>query len=236
MKIAICDDEQYFRNVLSEELDIYFRERRIDFDVFCFSNGTDMLNSGISFDLIFLDYYMGQLNGIDVIKLMRERNNDTKVIFVSSYPDVVFESMKYRTYRFLVKPVDRAKFIEAVDSAIMEDKKDFKIIARDQYNENVAIPEKDIIYIQADNIYAIIITENDTYKYMNSLAKLIGELRSDCFFKSNRSYVVNMDHIISYTKTEITLSNSQKALLSRTRYKAFKEAYFNHIKRNTHQT
>ena len=233
MRIAVCDDEAFFRNALIELLGKYSAEHDILFNIFEFDDGKKLIADSGAYDIIFLDHQMKELNGLDTIRMLRERNKDTKVIFVSSYSEVVFDSMKYNTFRFLVKPVDSEKLREALDSVVSEMSAASKITAKDtEYGENVVIPEKDIIYAQADNIYTYITTEGGTYRYADNISALEEELRSDFFFRSNRSYIVNLNFVTAYDKSAITLSNGHKAVLSRTRYKEFAARYMNFLKRS----
>lgn len=233
MNIAVCDDEKIFREALTEKLKDYTELRSIQFSISEFADGSELLASKETFDMIFLDHQMSSVSGIDTIRELRERNVGTRIVFVSSYSDIVFESMKYSAYRFLVKPVNKDDLFEALDSAIREDSNSRKIVAKDtEFGNSVVIPERDIIYVQADNIYALVITPGGTFRYMNSISALQKELSEGLFFKSNRSYLINLGHVKSFSKSEITLSNGQKALLSKLKYKDFKNTYYNYLRNN----
>lgn len=78
----------------------------------------ELLAADMSFDLIFMDHQMTDKNGLDTVSVLRKRNVDTTVIFVSSYKDVVFDSMKVNAFRFLVKPFEKEDLYEALDSVI----------------------------------------------------------------------------------------------------------------------
>lgn len=124
MKIAICDDESLFRRELKHSLNSYSLEYGLTFLYYEYSDGISMLSDNISYDLIFMDYKMKNMNGINVISALRERNDNTPVIFISSYKEMVFESMKVQTYRFLVKPLDNEKLYEALNSFITMQKRE----------------------------------------------------------------------------------------------------------------
>ena len=49
----------------------------------------------------------------------------------------------------------------------------------------------------------------------------------------NRSYIVNFNYIIGYSKKEIEFSNGQKALISSSKFKDFKSKYLNYLKRKS---
>ncbi|MBP3798647.1 MAG: response regulator transcription factor [Ruminococcus sp.] len=233
MKIAVCDDEKVYRYEIIDLLNMYAAENNIILNVTEFDDGRELVTSKTVFDMIFLDHQMRDLNGLDTIKSIREKNIDTKVVFVSSYSDIVFDSMKYNAYRFIVKPVSREKLYEAMDSALEMSSSERKLIVKDEnYNESIVVYEKDIIYAQADNVYTYIITDEGTYRYPYNLSALEEELDSGGFFRTNRSYIVNLEHINSYDKTGITLSNGHKAVISRAKYKDFNACYLNYIKRS----
>lgn len=233
MNIAVCDDEKIFREALTEKLKEYSELRSVQFNVLEFTDGSELLASKETFDMIFLDHQMSSVSGIDTIRELRLRNVGTRIVFVSSYSEIVFETMKYSAYRFLVKPVEKDKLFEALDSAIREDSSSSKIVVKDtEFGNSVVIPERDIIYVQAENIYALVITVGGTYRYMNSISALHQELNEGMFFRSNRSYLINLEHVKSFSKSEITLSNGQKALLSKLKYKDFRNTYYNYLRNN----
>ena len=69
IRIAICDDEPYMMEQLSELLFEYQKERQsFSYDVHCFESGTSLLNSKDCFDLIFLDIQMDGPDGMEIAK------------------------------------------------------------------------------------------------------------------------------------------------------------------------
>lgn len=234
MHIAICDDESFFRKSLSEELYIYANKYGLDFIICEYSDGTELLATDMSFDIIFMDHQMKDKNGLDTVSVLRKRNVDTTVIFVSSYKEVVFDSMKVNAFRFLVKPLEKEELYEALDSVIKNQTKAAYIVVKDTANKkNITIPESEIIYAQADNNYTIIVTVKRTFIYAGKISLLESELNSEFFFRSNRSYIVNFNYITGYSKKGIEFSNGHKALISGSKFKDFKSKYLNYLKRKS---
>lgn len=234
MRIAVCDDEKIFRDILRRELERYAGERGLSFELHEFSGGSELLSCGLTFDLIFLDYKMDGKDGIDTAGELRRRSDNTAVIFVSSYREIVFESIKYKVFRFLLKPLEPEKLAEALDSLLAERQQLVSIIAKDEAGQkSVVIPAGDIIYAQADNIYATVVTARGSYRYPHSISRLEKELGGAPFFRSNRSFIVSFDHIASYDSREITLDNGHRALISRQKLKDFRQAYLTYLKIKT---
>lgn len=234
MKIAICDDEKIYRDDLIKKTDIYFRTTGIDVVYFEFSDGNDLMNSSIDFDLIFIDHKMKNINGLETVSHLRARGNDTHVIFVSSYKDIVFDSMIVKAFRFLIKPVSEDKLREALDSFLSETVKCPSVIVHDESSLAVCnIKENTIIYAQAENVYTKIFTQNNTYVFRNTLSKFEEELKSSFFFRVHRSYIVNLSYIESFSKTDILLSTQEKVPISKKRYKPFREDFFEFVKKES---
>ena len=234
MHIAVCDDESFFRKTLSEELYIYADKHGLNFIIYEYSDGMELLAADMSFDLIFMDHQMTDKNGLDTVSVLRKRNVDSTVIFVSSYKDVVFDSMKVNAFRFLVKPFEKEDLYEALDSVIKNLAKTAYIVVKDTVNQkNITIPESEIIYAQADNIYAEVVTSQGIFLYSNKITLLEKELNEAYFYRSNRSYIVNFNYITGYSKKEIEFSNGQKALISGSKFKDFKGKYLNYLKRKS---
>lgn len=115
MKIAICDDEAFWINELQILLKEYYITRHFDIYVSLFSCGTELLMAKDKFDLIFMDYQMENLNGIETARKIRNLNNNCAIIFVSSYPDIAIDTFEVEAFRFLIKPIDKVKLFKSID-------------------------------------------------------------------------------------------------------------------------
>lgn len=232
MRIAICDDEKFFRDSLKKNLENYAKEYSLNFVYSEFSTGEMLLSSNTEFDLIFMDYQMEKINGIDTVDILRNRENETTVIFISNYYDVALDTFKVQTYRFLTKPVNIEKLYEALDSFIKKHNSEKYILLYDEENDKTCrIAEKSIIYAEAENIYSKIRTAKSSYKFKGTLSKFERSLKSDFFYRAHRSYLVNFNFIDSYTHSEIRFDNNEKACLTKTKHSDFQKKYMDFIRR-----
>lgn len=229
--IAVCDDEKPFRKSLIDKLSSFAELHGLDFLIDEFSDGKELVSSKRSYDVIFLDYQMKEYNGIETASVFRERNDDVTVIFVSSFPDVVFDSMKVGTFRFLVKPVGDAEFDEALSSCIKKLEGDNYLIVDDPENgQSCRIDQNDIIYCEAENFYSRVRTKNSYYRFNSTLSKLESKLTLKCFFRTHRSYIVNLKYVDRYTEDRVFFNNGEKAALAKNKRTEFKEKYFKAMK------
>ncbi|OGX38166.1 MAG: hypothetical protein A3D87_07785 [Omnitrophica WOR_2 bacterium RIFCSPHIGHO2_02_FULL_50_17] len=82
-KLLIVDDEMDIREFARR----FFAKRQID--VFTASGGQEALEiiDKEKPDLVLLDVRMEQMNGVDVLKELRDKGSDTKVIMVTGVED-----------------------------------------------------------------------------------------------------------------------------------------------------
>ena len=229
MQIAICDDEKNFRNELKLLLFEYKKDRRLNLDVFEFSNGEELLKTNVVFDIVFLDYQMPRLNGMEIARLLRQRNCICSIVFVTNYPDFVFESFEVNPYRFFRKPVELKQIEELLKSYIMQQKVLSPIIINDYYGQ-YTIKATDVIYLEGDGKYSIIRTTTDTFHSSKTLSSVLKLLPNYCFYRVHKSYAVNLYCIQKVVNNEIILINGEKVVISRSNIAGFKVVYKNFIK------
>lgn len=230
MKIAICDDEMPMRAMLRRSLEAYAQQRKIIILCTEFRNGSDLLRNPDGYDMIFMDYQMPDIDGLETAKALRRQNIDTPIIFLTSYQHIVFDTFAVNAYRFLVKPIDAEKLAEAMDHYLLDQSNDQYLIIKDG-DTNRRLRLEDVIYAEASDKYCYIRTMEEGILYRQTLSELESMLPQDRFFRSHRAYLIGFRHIISHTETEVTFDNQEKALISKTKRTPFRNAFQDYIKR-----
>ena len=230
MKIAICDDNALMRDELKNCLEEYALSKKLIFLYSDFSNGADLVASDLNFDLIFMDYKMDGIDGLETARRLRENSNSTAIIFLTSYPHVVFDTFEVNAYRFLVKPVNNAKLTAAMNDFLAElDDDKFIVIKTDEDTKRIKID--DIIYAEASDKHCYIRTADENILYKKTLSEFEKLLPPDKFFRSHRTYLVGFRHVASHTASDILFDNKEKAQISKLKQSAFKSAFLDYIKR-----
>lgn len=161
MQIAICDDDMFFRTELRKCLVDYKKDRRVQMDIYEFRDGDALLTADAVFDIVFLDYQMPNLNGMDTARQLRARNSICNIVFVTNFPDFVFESFEVNPYRFYKKPISPNEIESMFDFYIRQQKALSPIIINDFDGQKV-IASKNIIYLEGDGKYCLIRTVSET--------------------------------------------------------------------------
>lgn len=230
MNIAICDDEKIFHTELKDVLCAYGRDRGIEIYTSCFSNGVDLVNSNELFDVIFMDYEMAGLDGIETAERIRKNNDTTAIIFLSAYPHVVFDTFSVNAFRFLTKPLDVGKMYDALDAYRNSIDIDNLLVIK-THEKTWSIKHSEIIYAEALRKHTLIRTTKTTLEIAKCLGEIEDMLPSEKFLRVHKSFIVNFSHIKNYDKEFILFDNDERADLGNKYYASFKSEFLNYIKR-----
>ncbi len=115
-KILIVDDEPSNRKILQQELT--HRGYAVD----TANDGSEALKKVESTrpDLIILDYTMPGLSGLDVLKELRKKEDDTPVVMITAYGTVdrAVQAMKEGAYDFITRPFEPDHIALVVQKAL----------------------------------------------------------------------------------------------------------------------
>lgn len=231
MNIAVCDDENVMQNTLTVLLNRYRKLRRTEIFISKFSSGQDLLHCGKEFDIIFMDYQMDDLNGMETCRILRDRNIKSTIIFVSGFPQIALDAFEVDASRFLTKPVDEKKLYEALDSFRKKTEHDLPIVLK--ADENVwKIRHSEFIYAVGIGRYSCVVTPNENIEVHKVLKDFEKELPANKFFRCHKSYLVNFQHIANHSATEILLDNGDSIQLGKAYLPSFKKAFMKYVRQH----
>lgn len=235
VRIALCDDLEEIRRQTKECLIRYFMPSNYEFQVDEYCTGELLLDAQERYDLISLDYQFdnSEMDGLSIASAIRERGDEAKIIFLSGYPEVVFGTFRFDTFRFIVKPVDDEIIKEAMDAFIHEETRDRHICFSSSGNEYF-VRAKDIVYVESKGKYCMIHRDKEQNNIIlrRSLRDIAGNLVDDCFFRCHNSYIVNFRYVSECTRSEIKLTDGSKIPMSRRRYSDFMFLYGTYLLQN----
>lgn len=173
-------------------------------------------------DLVFLDIEMPGYNGFELLDFFDEQSLRFKIIFVTAYSEYSLRAFEISAVDYILKPV-RAEHIERalkkitieatvpgnIQYKVLKDnfanQLDRKIVL--QTAETIFVVRMDdIIYLQAEGSYTRFYTT--THGILTITKKLIDFEyleNSGPFFRTHRSYIVNLNYIKKVDKKEFIL-------------------------------
>ena len=121
IRIAICDDEKKILDEVSGYIKNYAEKKSKEIEVFRFDSAASLignLEEGRTFDVFVLDVYIGDEMGTALAGYIRKFGIESPIIFATTSVEHAPESYETGTLRYLIKPINLAKFYEAMDAAL----------------------------------------------------------------------------------------------------------------------
>lgn len=175
-----------------------------------------------SFDILLLDIEMGKMSGVELAKQIRQQNREVQIIFITGYMDYIAEGYDVEALHYLLKPVAKEKLESVMDRAVLRVRDRERSILLHVGGEMVRIPLYEIRYLEVQKNY-VTIHAKESYEIKRSLKELEKEL-DDSFFKTGRSWWVNLRYVMRTAKSEVVLKDGARIPLSRGLYEEINRA------------
>lgn len=237
MKIALCDDNPAELLQIKTIVQEFVRQKQAvcPMSVHEFSSGSDLflftMKHG-AFDLVILDVIMPSLNGLELAAKLRARNDNCRIIFLTSSPDFAVDSYKVKAYYYLLKRAARsglpALLNRALDDITQENVSSVVIKETGQWTR-VALSS--IQYVESVNHTVVFhLRNNETAVCFSRFSGFVETLLADKrFVQCHRSFIVNMQHVTGITGKDFVLEDGVNIPISRNAYPQIKNAYLDYF-------
>jgi two-component system, LytTR family, response regulator len=235
IKTIIVDDENNASEFLEKMLQRYFPNK---FYVCGLFESVDDAITGIETyqpDLVFLDIQMPNKNGFELFKEIKEIN--FQVIFTTAHSEFAIDAIKISALDYLLKPINYIDLLGAINRYEIKTKEENQkkqlnvlienIDSGETAHKKIAIATETgfefvkfntIIYLEAQSNYTKFYLSNNLTIITSKTLKHFEELLpSDLFFRTHKSYLVNMNFIKRFSKVDellIELITGQKLPVS----------------------
>ncbi len=226
MRIAICDDDRNDANKIRFALlDV---ENRLEIDIF--ESGQDFLDSikvGRQYDLVFMDIYMGDENGMEIVRTMQTISPDTQVIFSTTSVDHAVEAFEVNAIGYLVKPYSDADIVKVFARASVRRERTNDTVLIQAGNDRKLFRNDDVLTIESDRHYTRITVKDGTVsRFHIGFSEILPLFKG--FIEISRGLAVNMSYIDMIKSSVITMCDGKSYNIARgkkddvvTQYTAF---------------
>lgn len=233
MKTLIIDDERLAREELKSVLSPYSKIEIVG-EASNANEGIEQIEK-LKPDLIFLDIQMPEKTGFDMLE---ELSNCPKVVFVTAYDEYAIKAFEVNAFDYLLKPVDPKRLDEVVEKLIQQSEEeaeapqtklqsDDKIFIKDG-DKCWFIPVSKIRMFESDGNYVKVYFDKSRPLILRSLNNLEKRLDEKTFFRANRKFIINLNHISNIETwfnggLQVELNENEKVEISRRQAVRFKE-------------
>lgn len=242
MKIVVCDDSKEDLKEIDGLLIKYKTEHAdAEFEVECFTDSGLLYRrilDGKPGDVYILDMIMSEKNGIDIGSLIRSTDEKSVIIYITSSDDFALEAYGVHAVRYLLKPVKKELFYEAVDYAFdsIPKKKPENSYQVKTKEGQVAVPFSQIEYIENySRVINVCMTDGKEIKSIY-IRKSFNEetkpvMEDNRFIQVHKSFIINMDYVDRLAQGSITMESGKNIPVSRARTAEVKKAYLMFVSR-----
>jgi two-component system, LytTR family, response regulator len=201
-KVLVADDDPPSRQIL-----IHFMQLLPELLVVGEAkDGKELLELAIEKkpDLILVDISMPYMNGIEAVKACKKHLPHVQIIFTTGHDEFAVTAFNIEAVDYIVKPIERTRLFIALDKAkkaiqmqkqVSSHAKGSKLVLK-SHNTFFYIPLEDILYIEKEGRKTVVHTAKERFETTEILYELESKL-PDYFFKTHRSYLVNLKKINS---------------------------------------
>ena len=236
IRIAICDDEAPTRAYLTSLI----RAQDCPYEVVEYASAGDCLADHRGINLLFLDIELNATgpDGMALARQIREQSAVAQpvIIFVTGYERYVFDAFDVGAFQYLLKPVNEEKFaqvfaraVEQIEAGRVQPQLSHALTLQSAGTSRT-VPLDSIYYIESSNHKVVLCLKDGAFSCYAKIRDLEAEL-GDQFFRVHKGYLVNLAYVEGYSKTELTLTNGEKLLISKYKYPDFVKAYLRFVKR-----
>jgi two-component system response regulator LytT len=207
----LVDDEK----LATEELAYQLRDFQDIEIVATASNGLEALQliEDLEPDLVFLDVQMPGLDGLGVIRKLRESNVPLPYfVMATAYDQYAVEAFRWEALDYLLKPVEKDRLAMAVERArkgIADRAKSAppelpppkptlqrtKLLVKSNHR-NFIVDAQDVVYATIeDGLITVVSTNMEGQSNYRTIEELQSNLDAETFWRVHRSYLVNIHRI-----------------------------------------
>lgn len=227
MNIAIVEDEEVHSSLLHRYLSAWGEAREKAVRVWIYENAESFL-----FDLedrtpdaVFADIQMPGMNGMEMIRKLREKDGEMPVVFTSGLSDYLQEGYEVQALHYLIKPISEEKVFVCMDRICS--RKDTKEMYSVRTEDGMArLNLKEVNCCEAEGHYVrFLMTDGSEIRVMKSISELEGELPGDVFVKCHRCYLCNLGNVKQILQDSVLFDNGGSVPVSRRMYRDLNRSF-----------
>ena len=180
------------------------------------------------FDLVILDIRIGDRDGIDFAKELRNIGSDATIAFISNFEQYAIKGYSVHAVSYLLKPIN-AESIESllIESASRIGNITSRSIHLTQNGKDLFIACDSILYIEAFSNRIAVHLKDKEQSFYSSLNELESQLSQTSLVRCHRSYIINLEYVQDISFNQVHLFNVSVPIpLSRSYASTVKEQLF----------
>lgn len=231
MRIAICDDEPEQLALIEEYVREYCRERGMPSRITGCTGSMELLfrlEEQPDIDVFLLDIQMADMNGMELAREIRRRNERAVLLFITGVSDFVYDGFNLGAINYLLKPVRRDRLEQCLDRAAAQLRRWEDVCTFQLERETYRIAKRQIRYVESDGHYLNVVCDGRRLRLKKSMKEMEAELSDEGFCRIGRSYILNLDAVERITSKEVEMLGGDRIPVPRGKYREISDRFIAH--------
>lgn len=200
-KIAICDDEDVYLELVYKKMKKYCEKKEIHVTIKQYKKCGNLVEDaecGRLYDAYILDIKMEGYSGMEAARAIRKNSSTAVIIFLTAYAEYSVDACEMNIFRYVLKEKLDVRFDEVMDQLFyrldrLEMNGMYLISNQRKY---VKVLQKDIIYIykRQKNIVFVLLGGKEEWE-RGTLRDAFEKLNSRDMFFLDRGIILNLFHV-----------------------------------------
>lgn len=233
-RVALCDDEPSHLEALRQDTEDLLAALGYAYHLRAYSSGPDLMRAirtvPDAFDLILLDVLLGEQDGMEVARQLRQEGCDTPLVFVTVTADFAPKGYEVDAFRYLLKPINRAELETTLLAAYRKTRADERLTFQ-KGSQVLRIRPRDIAYIDTEGRGVVLHLATGDIALPSKISEVEQMLPAATLVRCHKSYIVGIQHIEHIGRTEITLSAGARIPVGRKYYNDVRRALMSYLSR-----
>ena len=193
--VAICDDAPAQVQLLSQLVTNWCAGRGEVCQITCYSSAEALLfawEEAPLADILLLDILMGQMNGMELARKLRQKQARLQILFITGTPDFVFSGYDVEAVSYLMKPVRPEALDRCLALACARLSRQSPEVLVEIGDLCRRVPLAEILYLESFGHTTVLHTAQGDLESRKGIQSW-EDCLPDSFFRLHRSYLICLD-------------------------------------------
>jgi len=200
VKIAVIDDEKYSRVELIHQIKQHLPQANIQ-EAASGAQAMKLMESG-SFDILFIDIHLGDMEGTTVAALARRLMPEAKIVFATAYSEYAVKAFELRVDDYILKPFDPQRIQQVLDQCAEASppapRQKLDRIAVSVNQHTFLLDVNQVTYIETDGTGRSCVLHSlsgERYSDRTTLSEYESRLSGHGFFRIHKTCLVQLKYV-----------------------------------------
>lgn len=233
MRLAIVEDEDVHGKLLEQYIEEWAMQRDVPVSIKTYISAESFLFAweDMPCDAVFADIQMPGMDGMEMVRKLREKDAKVPVIFATGIADHMQEGYEVEALNYLLKPLSAEKVSACLDKVLRRHEAAGYLVV-ETLDGVRKLPVEAVNYCEAAGHNTELgLMGGEKLFSLSSLSKLEKELAEKGFVKCHRSYLCNICNLNRITSEALIFDDGTEIPVSRRLYRTVNKAFIDRFSR-----